>query len=177
METLNSELRNRLLRITALCSEYCLTVENAASQERDEFVRNTLSLLPQIYYEFLTCEGDSAMLDEEDYFADYVDEDYYESVRRNIEHLLGPDDVFLETFEEDMKYSDTPIGASIGECLADIFQPLYNYISIVRETEGDKMSEAYTECRENFIAYWSQTLCNVLRALNNLYTTNTHTND
>lgn len=165
----NNENRQQLLRITALCSDYCLTVENAASQERDEFVRNMLTLLPQIYYNFITVEPENVSLDEEDYFPTYVDEDYYDSVRRQIENLLGPDDAFLETFEEDMKYSDTPIGASVAESLADIFQPLYNFISVVRETEGEKMMEAYTECRENFAAYWAQTLCNVLRALNNIY--------
>ncbi|MDE5774558.1 MAG: DUF5063 domain-containing protein [Muribaculaceae bacterium] len=169
MNEINNEYRQQLLRITALCSDYCLTVENVTSQERDEFVKNILTLLPQIYYNFITVEPENLSIDEEDYFPTYVDEDYYESVRRHIENLLGPDDAFLETFEEDMKYSDTPIGASIAECLADIFQPLYNFISVVRETEGEKMTEAYTECRENFVAYWAQTLCNVLRALNNIY--------
>ena len=82
--------------------------------------------------------------------------------------LMGEHDVFLETFEEDMKYSDTPVAASISESVADIFQALYNFISIVKETEGDSLEGAYMECRENFAAYWSQTLCNVMRALNHL---------
>lgn len=107
--------------------------------------------------------------DEHPYYGSYVDEDYYENVRRHMETLLGPDDVFLETFEEDMKYSDTPIAASISECLADIFQPLYNFISIVKESEGRELEGAYRECHDNFVGYWSQTLCNVLRALNNLF--------
>ena len=99
---------------------------------------------------------------------EYVDEDFYDAVRRNVESLLGPDDTFLETFEEDMKYSDTPIAASVAEGLADIFQPLYNFISVVKESEGESIFEAYSECRENFDAYWSQTLCNVMRPLNNI---------
>ncbi|MDE6329856.1 MAG: DUF5063 domain-containing protein [Muribaculaceae bacterium] len=107
--------------------------------------------------------------DENPYYGNYLDEDYYESVRRHIEQLLGPADVFLETFEEDMKYSDTPIAASIAECLADIFLPLYNFISIVKDTEGDELEGAYRECHNNFTAYWSQTLCNVLRALNHYF--------
>lgn len=106
---------------------------------------------------------------EPEYFADYVDEDYYEGVRRHIETLLGPEDTFLDTFEEDMKYSDTPIAASISESLADIFQPLYNFISIVKDSDGEYMEGAYRDCHSNFVAYWSQTLCNVLRALNHIY--------
>ena len=83
--------------------------------------------------------------------------------------MLGPDDVYLETFEEDMKYSDTPIAASVSESLADIFQPLYNFISVVRDSEGENLETAYKECRDNFVGYWGQTLCNVMRALNNIY--------
>ena len=211
------ENRRRLLGITALVAEYCVTLENASEAEREEFIASMLRLLPRIYIDFndLTlpdkypvrhgdCEGDGCCghddchgeechchsceqdddvedfdeyspvsLEEDDedrkYYPSYIDEDYYESVRRHIEALLGPDDVFLETFEEDMKYSDTPIAASISECLADIFQPLYNFISIVKDTDGDELEGAYRECKENFVAYWSQTLCNVLRALNHVY--------
>lgn len=103
------------------------------------------------------------------YYSSYVDEDYYEGVRLHIETLLGPDDTYLETFEEDMKYSDTPIASSISESLADIFQPLYNFISVVRDSDGEDLEGAYRECRENFVSYWGQTLCNVLRALNFIY--------
>ena len=141
-----TELRSRLLGVVALASRYCATLENARETERDVFIAEMLDILPRLY----------------------LDEDYYGSVRRNAEQLLGPDDVFLETFEEDMKYSDTPIAASISESLADIFQPLYNFICIVKDTDGESAPGAFRECKENFEAYWSQTLCNVMRALNHV---------
>lgn len=208
-ENSDKEMRTRLLGVTALAAQYCVTVENAAESESMEFVARMLHLLPKIYLEFTdivpgrdlrrfkeTDVSDSdavqeaedgydhnaeldpygaVSLEEEDYDADmgyygsYVDEDYYNSVRRHMGQLLGPDDVFLETFEEDMKYSDTPIAASVSECLADIFQPLYNFISIVKDTEGEQLEGAYRHCHEEFVAYWSQTLVNVLRALNHIY--------
>lgn len=165
----NAELRSALLSITALSSDYCAMLENAREMEKDEFIAGVLGLLPRIYFEFSDLSADEHMAEAGyGYFQSYVDEDFYESVRRNVEMVLGPDDVFLETFEEDMKYSDTPIAASISECLADIFQPLYNFICVVKESEGEQSLEAYAECRENFVAYWSQTLCNVMRALNHL---------
>jgi len=165
----NAELRSALLSITALASDYCVLLESAREIEKEDFIAAVLGFLPRLYYEFSDLSVDEQISDAGyGYFQSYVDEDFYESVRRNVETLLGPDDVFLETFEEDMKYSDTPIGASIAECLADIFQPLYNFISIARESEGEQSLEAYAECRENFVAYWSQTLCNVMRALNHL---------
>ena len=159
--------KTRLLSITALCSDFCSLLENAREIEKEDFIAECLGSLARIYYEFsdLTVEDPAA---DYEYFPSYVDEDFYESVRLKVESLMGPDDIFLETFEEDMKYSDTPISASISESLADIFQPLYNFISVVRESEGEQITGAYRECREQFAEYWSQTLCNVMRALNHL---------
>ena len=85
-----------------------------------------------------------------------------------VESIMGEDDTFLETFEEDMKYSDTPIASSVAECLADIFQDLFNFVSLVKESEGEQTQEALAECKENFESYWAQTLCNVMRALNHI---------
>ncbi len=162
-------IRRRLMTVTAYAADYCAACERAGDMERDEFVDRMLDLLPRIYWEFfdITTE-DVVTLGETDYFSTYVDEDYYDSIRRHMEALLGADDVFLETFEEDMKYSDTPIAASIAESLADIFQPLFDFISVVKDTDGDKITEAYLQCKEDFESYWSQTLCNVLRALNHI---------
>ena len=209
-------MRTRLLGLTALAAEYCVTLENAAEDEPSTFVASMIRLLPRLYMDFTDIVADkdtagrfgndadddaecgcddpdcrhhhhhhphdeeewdeygSVPLEEEAdedaaYYASYVDEDYYNSVRRHVEQLLGPDDVFLETFEEDMKYSDTPIAASVSECLADIFQSLYNFISVVKDTDGEQLEAAYRHAREEFVAYWSQTLCNVLRALNHIY--------
>ena len=160
------KLNNRLMDITALAANYCRTVEEVTDFTQKEFVTEMLSLLPRLYLDFSDQELDLGENDE--YFSTYVDEDHYDSVSRGIEALLGEHDVFLETFEEDMKYSDTPVAASVSESLADIFQALYNFISIVKDTEGERITGAYMECRENFVSYWSQTLCNVMRALNHL---------
>ncbi|MCM1152560.1 MAG: DUF5063 domain-containing protein [Muribaculum sp.] len=176
----NPQLTSRLLTVTSLASEYCMALESAAEITRAEFLATLTMLLPRIYLEFsdITIErSQQDMADEEmtfglqpepEYYPEYVDEAFYDSIRLKVESLLGPDDTFLETFEEDMKYSDTPIAASISECLADIFQPLYNFISTVRDTDGESTESAYIRCHEDFIAYWSQTLCNVMRPLNHL---------
>lgn len=163
------ELRSRLMALTSIAAGYCSALENCRDCEREDFIRGILGFLPRIYWEFsdLSVE-ENPDVSEFDYFPEYVDEDYYESVRRSVEAVMGEDDVFLETFEEDMKYSDTPVAASVSESLADIFQPLYNFISVVKDSEGENAASAFRECKENFESYWSQTLCNVMRALNNI---------
>lgn len=158
-----------LIDTIKLASGYCNALQHAAEIERGEFITEMLGFLPKLYIAFSESNVEAESIDSEyGYYQSYVDEDFYEAIRRNIEMTMGEEDVFLETFEEDMKYSDTPIAASISESLADIFQPLYNFISVSRETDGEEANGAYNECRENFEAYWSQTLCNVMRALNNL---------
>lgn len=169
METIKS----RLIHLTALCSDYCVTIENAAELEQPELVKSLLGYLPRIYFEFLDIEaGEDASIDEwglsSPTSASSLDEDQYEMVRGQLSSIFGENDTYLETFEKDMKYSDTPIATSISENLADIYQPLYNFVVEVRESDGSSLEDAYRECREQFDEYWSQTLCNALRALNAL---------
>lgn len=154
------------LAFMALCNEYCAAVENARRSERPEFVKEMLRLLPRIYITATDLRSDSMDLD--NYIGGALDEDYYDSVRRGIEEVLGEYDSYLEVFDEDMKYSDTPIAASIAEGLADIFQVLYNFIDTVRDAPDELVSGAVSAVREDFTAYWSKPLCNVLRALNSI---------
>lgn len=163
-----NKINPNVLSFIGLANEYCMALSNVYETEKEEFVAEMLRLLPRIYISMSDVNVEQQMFDDSFYTgtASYVDEDYYESVRRGVETIMGEDDTFLETFEEDMKYSDTPIAASVAESLADIFQDLFNFVSIVKESEGAQTLEALAECKENFEVYWSQTLCNVLRAIN-----------
>lgn len=181
-------MQKRLISITALANDYCVMLQEAPQTDKADFIRALTTVLPRIYWEFadfgpqednpssdgenpddLSDDGMVSLQEEpQPFFADYVDEEFYNGIKARLEALLGPEDTYLETFEEDMKYSDTPIAASISEGLADIFQALYNFVSTVKDTEGDLIKEAYLECRAKFTQYWSQTLCNTLRAVNNI---------
>lgn len=155
-----------------LCREYCSALENARETERPEFIDMMLRLLPRLYISAtdLAWAPDDNILGETDgYLENALDEDYYDSVRRGVGEVMEEDDVYLEVFEEDMKYSDTPVSASISEGLADIFQALYNFLNAIGPDATDEtMAVAFTAVADDFRAYWSGTLCNVLRALNNI---------
>ena len=160
-------LNTNSLAFIALCNEYCAAVEDVRESDKDDFVQSMLRLLPRLYISATDLKVEA--LDEEDaYLEPILDEDYYESVRCGIENLMGPEDIFLEVFEEDMKYSDTPSAASIAESLADIFQVLYNFVGMVKEAPEHLIPMALVAVRDEFQGYWSRILCNVLRALNQL---------
>lgn len=163
-------IHTRLINLVALCSEYCALLENCGDVEKSDLVNALLGYLPRIYFEFHDIDGgESASLEEWGVgLTDHLDEMQYETVRMQLAVVFGEDDTYLETFEKDMKYSDTPIATSISENLTDIYQPLYDFVAEVRESEGDNLEEAFRACKDSFKEYWSQTLCNVLRALNAL---------
>ena len=162
-----SVLNTNSIAFIGLCNEYCMALENCRETEQEEFIESMLKLLPRLYIS-ATDLTVNYVEDEEPYIDNILEEDYYESIRRGIEQLMGEHDVYLEVFEEDMKYSDTPVSASIAEGLADIFQALYNFINTGRDSTDDVTAMALLAVRDDFKAYWSATLCNVLRALNHL---------
>lgn len=163
-----NKISPNVLSFIGLANDYCVALSNIYEMEKDEFVTEMLRLLPRLYISISDVSIEEPEFSDYSYAAlsEYVDEDYYESIRRGVETILGEDDTFLETFEEDMKYSDTPIACSVAELLADIFQDLFNFVSIVKDSEGSQTIEALSECKDNFESYWGQKLCNVLRALN-----------
>lgn len=162
-----NELSNRLIDLVALSKSYCEVCRDSYQYSKTEFTDRMLDLLPRIYWNFFDITSVVA-LGENDFFGDYVDEALYDEIKNGISSVMGVSDTFLETFEEDMKYSETPITATISESLADIYQPLFNFVSVVHDSEGSQLEEAFISCKEDFENYWSQTLCNVLRALNNV---------
>lgn len=165
MET--SVLNTNAIAFIGLCNEYCIALENARESDRDEFIRSMLHMLPRLYI-MATDLSVNMVEEDEPYIESALDEDYYESVRRSVENLMEADDVYLEVFEDDMKYSDTPVSASISEGLADLFQVLFNFVSTVRDSTDEVAGLAVIAVRDDFRAYWSATLCNVLRALNHI---------
>lgn len=156
------------LAFIALTNEYCEIVENCADYSREVFVDSMMKLLPRIYITVLDIEPN---LDFSDAFiSQALDEPTYEVVRGSISALMGEDDVYLEVFLEDMKYSDSPIATSISENLADLYQEFYNLVASLRDLNTEEQRHILSMCKENFSEYWGQTLCNVLRAIHSLKT-------
>ena len=162
---MSSPLTPNALAFIGLCNEYCAAVEGARESTRPDFVRSMLRLLPRIYIS-ATDLGDSVVPTEDSFIESSIDEEFYEAMRRTMETLFGPEDSYLEVFEEDMQYSDTPIAASIAEGLADLFQVFYDFIEVIRDAPDYVVQNSLEAISEDFGIYWSRKLCNVLRALN-----------
>lgn len=160
------KIDNNSILFIGLSNEYCNLIENVTEFEKEELIDKLIKILPRLYISMSDIELTEN--DEYIYIEPHLEEIYYDSVRRKMEGIFGEDDTYLEVFEEDMKFSETPIAASISECLADIFQYQYDFIHSVKDAPQSHIKDFINVCRENFEAYWGQTLCNVLRALHNI---------
>ena len=167
----NKNISPNSLMLVAMTNEFCQDIERALEMERDEFVSKMLRILPRIY----VAVTDVAEPDNNGAYYDidsYLSEESYNSARDGIYRLLGEDDVYLEVFEEDMKYSDTPIATTISENLCDLYQEFYNFVVTVQNAPSEDVEDVITAEKENFTNYWGQALVNVMRALHSLkYTT------
>ena len=168
MET--DKLSPTSLAFIALTNEYCQLVENCVDYDREGFVDALLKLLPRIYITVTDLEPNLEYFDA--IISQVLDEPSYEVVRGNLSAMTGEDDMYLEVFVDDMKYSDTPIATSISENLADLYQEFYNLVASLRDLNTEEQRQILGMCKENFMEYWGQTLCNVFRAIHSLKVSN-----
>lgn len=164
MET--DKLSPTSLAFIALTNEYCQLVENCLDYDRQGIVEALLKLLPRIYITATDLEPGFDYYDA--FISQSLEETAYDSVRASLSSLMGEDDVYLEVFLDDMKYSDTPIATSISENLADLYQEFYNLVASLHDLNTEEQQQLLGMCKENFTEYWGLTLCNVLRALHSL---------
>ncbi len=146
--------------------EFCSFLEKTEAKSRTDWIKTMLRILPLLYVkgtllpsvELLTDEMPEIFVREEDYML----------VSNRIKSILGEEDVYLDVFVEDMKYSDRPISSFISEDIADIYQDIRNFVSVYQHGLEESMINAMGVCIENFRLYWGQKLVNVLRPLHAL---------
>lgn len=94
-----------------------------------------------------------------------VTEEEYERVRGVLLAHFGDADVFLDTEIHDMQYSDTPIGISLSELMADLYQCLADAMWVFRQGIESLMEQSIAEIAYTFRHEWGVTVLTVLRQL------------
>lgn len=168
MEENNSQVifDKNAVEFVTVAAEFCGFMERVSDMKRRDFVDKSLKLLPLLYLKASLLPACERM--EESDPETFVTETDYEVVRSSVASLLGEYDDFLEVFLDDMAYSDTPIHQNISECLADIYQPLKDFICVFRLGLEQTMNDSLAICRELFAEFWGQRLVNVMRALHDV---------
>lgn len=168
MEENNSQVifDKNAVEFVTVAAEFCGFMERVSDMKRRDFVDKSLKLLPLLYLKASLLPACERM--EESDPETFVTETDYEVVRSSVASLLGEYDDFLEVFLDDMAYSDTPIHQNISECLADIYQPLKDFICVFQLGLEQTMNDSLAICRGLFAEFWGQRLVNVMRALHDV---------
>lgn len=152
-----------VLEFVAVAKEFCDFVETTPQMQRRDFVQRLQKFIPLIYLKgslLPVSECEESGLTE-----DFVTEDQYNYLYNTIHNLLGEYDEYLEVFDDNMQYSETPVVHSISEKTCDIYQDLKNFISSFRCGIPEIIGEALWQLNENFELYWGKSCAGVLRAI------------
>ena len=154
------------IEFVTVAAEYCGFIERSREVGKQSFVDTALKILPLLYLK-ASLIPECELMGEGD-LETFVTEDDYEYVRRSIAKVMGPQDDYLEVFHPDMAYSDTPIKKCISEDLADIYQDLKDFISVLQLGLNVTMNDSLYVCKEHFAEFWGQRLVNTMRALHDV---------
>lgn len=157
-----------VIEFVTIAVELSSFLEKEETPPREEWIDRILKIFPLLYVK-ASLLPDCFLLNDEPP-ATFVREEDYARIVTRVADIMREEDVYLDVFVEEMKYSDTPIRATISENIADIYQDIRNFVSIYQFELTDQMQDAIHVCKENFRLFWGQKLVNVLRPLHALKT-------
>lgn len=155
-----------VIDFVTIAVEICVFLEKNEPLPREEWIDRILKMLSFLYVKALLLP-ETVTTDEEPPVT-FVREEDYSRVMNGVSGVMGEEDIYLDVFVEDMKYSDTPVSTFVSENIADIYQDIRNFVSVYQFGLTDRMNDALYQCKENFHLYWGQKLVNVLRPLHAL---------
>ena len=144
-------------------AEYCAFLEQSEGRDKESFVDTLLKLLPLLYVKASLlprvegCEMFGA--------ETYLTEEDYEWVRANLVAVMGEDDSFEDLVYDEQMQTDEARWKSVGEELADIYQPVRDFIETFRAGVEDNIAEALWALNDSFELSWGGNLVDVLRRL------------
>jgi len=160
-----------VIDFVTIAVEYCAFLEDETEISRTEWIDRMLKMLPLLYVK-ASLLPETFPVNEEPPVT-FVHEEDYIRVANRIAAVMGEEDIYLDVFVDDMKYSDTPVSAYVSENIADIYQDVRNFVSVYQFELTDQMNDALYICKENFRLFWGQKLVNVLRPLHTLRSSET----
>lgn len=165
-ESDNIVYSSTVIDFVTVAVEFCAFLEKEEIVSREKWIDKMLKLLPLMYIKASLLPQTVEINDESP--GTFVKEEDYTRVSTTVSSVMGEEDVYLDVFVEDMKYSERPVSAFVSENIADIYQDVRNFVSIYQYGLTDQMNDALFVCKQNFQGYWGQKLINVLRPLHSV---------
>jgi len=152
-----------VIEFVAVAKEFCDFVESTKQMEKKDYMQRLQKFLPLTYLKGSLLP--SIEIEESHMLEDFVSEELYNMLYKDISTLLQEDDDFLEIYDFEMNYTSEPIGTTISEKVCDIYQHLKNFIESYKFGLTEVMEEALWELNSNFENYWGKACVDCLPAL------------
>ena len=152
-------------------TRYCGLVETDSTPE---WTRDTMQecriVLSKLYYSTLEMPPfhQSVRYDSGFDMERIVTEEAYEKIRRRLARFFGIEDYFLNAQQEEQKYSDRPVSASVSELMTDLYQTLADPVWNIRRIGPEVIPDILSSLRYNFDYDWGQSLLLILKQLHDL---------
>lgn len=152
-----------VVEFVTVAAEYCAFLEQSEGRDKDMFVDTLLKLLPLLYVKaslLPRVEGGDLFGAET-----FVTEADYEWLRVTLAAVMGEDDNYEDLIYDEQMQTDEARWKSVSEELADIYQPVRDFVETFRAGVEDNIAEALWALSDSFELSWGGNLVDVLRRL------------
>lgn len=150
-----SQFSKGSIEFLTVAVEFCKYVENPDT-DRTVFLDKMTKLLPLLYMKAAMVKPGIPVYEDEP--EKFVDENDYEAVKGDIAGVLGEKDKYLTAVHPEISLSDTVVAASVSEDIADVYQPLKDFVEAAKIGNEDIMNDALIVCINDFKAFWGTRL-------------------
>ncbi|MCR5180196.1 MAG: DUF5063 domain-containing protein [Bacteroidaceae bacterium] len=153
----------KVVEFVTVGAEYCAYLEQSEGRDKDSFINTLLKLLPLLYLKaslLPKVEGN-------DFFgtSTFVSEEDYYWLKGVVAGVMGNDDEYEDLMCDEQMQTDEVRLKSVSEDLADIYQPVRDFVETFRTGVEDIIAEALWTLNDSFELTWGGNLVDVLRRL------------
>ena len=163
------------MEFLTIATEYCAMMEQTEGRRREELLGELMRILPVLYWHALVLkpiETTGEFLPD-----DKVTEQDYEYIRQSLRDLLGDWDEYEDLVMDEASGREECRWVSMSELLADLYQPLRNFVWVYQQRLEQCMQDALWAVRDSFELYWGQNVVDSLRRLHRIKYTAERGND
>lgn len=155
-----------ITEFVTISAEFCLFAEKVKNLSMYDLLDKSRKILSLLYLKGSLLPKPDYELNED--IETFVTEEDWYFVHDSIQQKLSSFDEYksLEKSEETGKLET--VSMSIAEDIADVYQDIKNFVSLMNMGSEDIMKDALAECQANFDEYWGQKAVNALKAIHTL---------
>ncbi len=154
------------LEFATVAASFCQTLEHASEMEAADFVERMLRMAPLVYLKarllpVLDEEADEAP-------SERVTEQDYNYVLMGVRGLLGEHDEYMQVANPDELATEETVWQSVSEQLADVYQPVRNFLAVYEDAAEWQMQAALVALEHSFAEYWGGELLDAMGRMHRL---------